>query len=305
MDYSIVVPVYRGENCVEPLLERIKNFFATVDYTYEVVFVYDCGPDNSWPVLLKLKEENKEFVKLIKLSRNFGQHNALVCGFQYAQGDFIVTLDEDLQQDPFDLPKLIAKQKEGDYDLVYGKFEELHHSFFRRFTSNLFKKIISKGIPSLNTDYTAYRLIKSKIAKSVIEMRNSYTFIDGYFSWITTNVGSCEVSHHDRYAGVSSYTFSKLIEHSINIFVTFSNYPIRLLTKFSIVLFILNIFYGIYLVVRKLVWNDLAMGYPSLLLIITFGISLIMLAIGIVGEYIYRINMKTTKRPNYNIDKVL
>ncbi len=304
MLYSIIIPVYNGEQTVENLYTRIKQFF-TDKYLYEVIFVYDCGKDNSWEVLLKIKMQNPQNVKLIRLSRNYGQHNALICGFEYAKGDFIVTMDEDLQHAPEDIQKLIDKQKEMDYDVVYGKYEIRNHSGFRNAGSSILKRIIDVGIPDIHPDYSAFRLIKAGIAKSCITMRNSYTFLDGYISWITTNCSSCIVSHSERQGGVSAYTFSKLINHTINIFVTFSNLPIRFLTKLSFfVLFVMTL-YSTYIIIRKLVFNDLAMGYPSLVIIVGFGVGLIMLALGIIGEYIYRINLKTTQRPNYNIDKTI
>jgi undecaprenyl-phosphate 4-deoxy-4-formamido-L-arabinose transferase len=305
IDYSVVVPVYRGEGCVKPLLESITAYFKSTSYLYEVIFVYDCGPDNSWEVLLDLKRENDERVKLIKLSRNFGQHNALICGFEYALGSYIITIDEDLQHNPYDISTLIEEQAKGDFDLVYGKYAELNHSGFRNISSRIFKKMIAVGIPDLHKDYSAFRLIKSHVAKATLEMRNSYTFVDGYFSWITQSVSSCIVSHNERLAGQSSYDLKKLIEHSINIFVTFSNLPIRFLIKFSLGLFFLTCFYSVYIVIRKIFYDDLMLGFPSLMLAIGFGVSFILLALGVVGEYMYRINLKTTRRPNYLIKDVL
>jgi len=303
--YSVIIPVYNGETTVKPLFNRLKSFFEGQSYFYEVIFVYDCGKDNSWEVLMQLKQEFSNLIKLIKLSRNFGQHNALICGFKYSSGNFIITMDEDLQHAPEDIIKLINKQKESDFDLVYGKYEELNHSFFRNISSKALKGIINIGIPEIHPDYTAFRLIKSTVAMSTIEMRNSYTFLDGYLSWITTQVSSCVVSHNERQGGVSAYTYKKLINHTINIFVTFSDLPIRFLSKFSIGLLIGMCFYAIYIFFRKVMINDFAIGFPSLILAIGFGVGFIMLALGIIGEYIYRINLKTTRRPNYNVDRVL
>jgi polyisoprenyl-phosphate glycosyltransferase len=305
IQYSVIIPVYNGEYTVKTLFERIKSFFELNDISYEVIFVYDCGKDNSWKSLSELKNTYPGDIKLIKLSRNFGQHNALICGFEYVNGDFVITMDEDLQHAPEDIIRLINKQAESDFDVVYGKYEELNHSIFRNVSSKILKRIINIGIPDIHPDYSAFRLLKSSVAKSTIEMRNSYTFLDGYISWITSNVGSCLVTHNVRQGGVSAYNLGKLINHSINIFVTFSNLPIRFLSKMSIGLLIGMCVFAGYIFVRKLVYNDLALGYSSLILAIGFGVGLIMLALGIIGEYIYRINLKTTKRPNYKVDKVL
>ena len=301
IQYSVIVPVYNGETTISPLYDKIKAFFTNNHYSFEVIFIYDCGKDNSWEVLVDLKSRFPDTIKLIKFSRNFGQHNALICGFEYAKGDYFITMDEDLQHAPEDISKLIAKQQEGDFDVVYGKYESLKHSFIRNIGSRSLKKIIAIGIPELHQDYSAYRLIKSSIAKATLKMNNSYTFLDGYLSWITNRVGSCTVSHAERQGGTSAYTFPKLINHSINIFVTFSNYPIRLLTKSSIVLIICMFLFSIYTVGRKLIVDDYAVGYPSLILAVGYGVGLIMLGLGIIGEYIYRINLKTTQKPNFNI----
>ena len=196
MTYSIIIPVYNGEQTLLALNQRLHNFFEKKS-TFEIIYVYDCGKDNSWEVLLKIKKDFPDTVKLIRLSRNFGQHNALICGFEYAKGDFIITMDEDLQHAPEDIEMLIAKQQEKDYDVVYGKYETRKHSGFRNLGSSLLKKIIDIGIPDIHPDYSAFRLIKSGIAKTCINMRNSYTFLDGYLSWITTHCGSCIVSHHE------------------------------------------------------------------------------------------------------------
>ena len=301
IQYSVIVPVYNGETTLKPLNHRINTFFTENGYSYEVVFVYDCGKDNSWEILLELKSLFTDTIKLIKLSRNFGQHNALICGFEYANGDFIITMDEDLQHAPEDISKLISTQQDDNYDVVYGKYENLKHSLFRNIGSRVLKKIIATGIPELHQDYSAFRLIKSSIAKVSINMDNSYTFLDGYLSWITNHVGSCTVSHSERQGGKSSYTFSKLVNHAINIFITFSNFPIRLLSKFSILLIFCMFLFSIYVIGRKLIVDDYAVGYPSLILAIGYGVGGIMLGLGIVGEYIYRINLKTTKRPNFNV----
>ena len=132
-------------------------------------------------------------------------------------------------------------------------------------------------------------------------MQHSYTFVDGYLSWVTNSNSHVIVNHREREEGGSSYSLRKLIEHSINIFVTFSNYPIRLLSKFSILLFLISFLYAIFVIVNKLIYDNYIVGYATYIIIAGMGISFILLALGILGEYIYRINLKTTKRPNYKV----
>ncbi|NKI91492.1 undecaprenyl-phosphate 4-deoxy-4-formamido-L-arabinose transferase [Hymenobacter sp. 1B] len=258
----------------------------------------DCGPDQSWQVMQALQQElGADLVKIVRLARNFGQHNALICGFAHVRGQFIVTMDEDLQHSPADIGRLIAAQAAGNFDVVYGKYEMLQHSGFRNVTSTLLKKLLSASIPDLHADYTAFRLIRTSIARHCLQMRNSYTFLDGYLTWITSNVTSVFVTHSERAAGQSSYTVRKLIEHSINIFVTFSDLPVRIFSATAVGIFFLTTCYALYVLVRKLLFNDLSAGFPTLAILLGFGVGIILLGLGILGEYIHRINLKTTRRP--------
>lgn len=296
---SIVIPVYNGEHTIHILFERIMAFCKSENISFEVIFVWDCGQDNSWEVICKLKQKYPETIKAIQLSRNFGQHNALICGFEHALGEFIITMDEDLQQDPFDIKLLLSTQNKGDFDVVYGKISLPKHSRYRNLTSSLLKKLLRWGIPELHVDYSPLRLIKKNIAALLPTLKNSYTFLDGYLTWITQNVSSVNVNHHDRVAGKSSYTTKKLVEHSINIFVTFSKLPIRLLTFSSIIIFIITMVYSVILFFRKIYGDIEVAGYASISIIIGLGVGAIMAGLGIMGEYLFRVNQKTTMRPTY------
>lgn len=298
--YSVVVPTYRGQDTIRPLMQQLDEFFTHAHLPYEVIFVNDCGPDRSWQVMQQLQQEyGAEKVSIVRLARNFGQHNALICGFAHARGQFIVTMDEDLQHLPADIGRLIAAQAEGDFDVVYGRYETLQHSGFRNITSRLLKRLLQLGIPDLHPDYTAFRLLRATTARYCLDMSNSYTFLDGYLTWITKSITSTTVAHQERAAGESSYTVRKLIEHSINIFVTFSDLPVRLLSFTSIAVFLLTTLYSLYIIARKLIFNDLSSGFPTLIITLGFGIGLLLLGMGILGEYVHRINLKTTRRPNF------
>lgn len=304
MKLSIVIPVYNGEKTITKLSKEIVSALGKSS-DYEIIFVYDCGPDNSWEVIQELVAKYKGLVKGVKLSRNFGQHNAILAGITLAKGDFIVTMDEDLQHDPKDIRLLLDKQSATDADVIYGKYEELNHSFFRNITSSMMRKMLQIGLPELNQNYSAFRLIRKDIAQKSTQMNNSYTFLDGYLSWITTSIDFVSVKHQERLEGESSYTTKKLIEHSINIFITFSNFPIRLLSRISMLVFFFTFFYSLYVVFRKIIYNDLAMGFSSVIILLGFGISVIMFGIRILGEYLHRINLKITNRPNYNIKEII
>lgn len=299
--YSVVIPVFRGEETLTKLVDQLNNLKGIS--ILEIIFVFDDGSPNSWEIITQLSDENQN-VKGIYLSRNYGQHNATICGIQHAKSDFIITMDEDLQHNPQEIIKLINHQTINSSDLVYGVYNQLNHSFFRNLTSKILKKLLVFGIPELHPDYSSYRLIKKDIASKMVDMKNSHTFLDGYLTWITTNVSSVKINHHNSQSGESSYTLRKLIEHSINIFVTFSGHPIRFLTYLSILFFVVSFAYSFYIIISSLTITNYDAGFPTIASILGFGFGSLLLAIGVIGEYIQRINLKTTNRPNYNIREI-
>ena len=303
MKISVVIPVYNGEKTVETLNEKLIGYLKKSKYDFEIVYVHDYGDDNSLEKLETLEVLYPNNVKLIKLNRNFGQHNAIICGFNYCTGDFIVTMDEDLQHDPDDILKLIKEQKKEDYDVVYGFYNSPKHSGFRNLTSRVVKKLLSIAIPELHKDYSAYRLIRTSVAKETIKMKNSYTFLDGYLTWITQNISSTQVSHNERLAGDSSYNFKTLFRHLSNVIFTFSKLPITLLTYGSLLMILISLFFSVYQVANKLFFNNVIPGYASVIVFIAVGVSMILFGLSIIGEYLFRINLKTTKRPNYIVKK--
>jgi glycosyltransferase involved in cell wall biosynthesis len=300
LDYSVVVPVFQGQETLRPLVEQLRAFFEESGYSYELILVHDGGLPAAWNVMQQLRQElGATTIKAIRLARNFGQHNALLCGFRHASGRFIVTLDEDLQHVPADIAQLIQRQVTGNFDVVYGCYTVRQHASWRNSTSAILRHMLRVGIPELHPDYSAFRLVKTEVARHCLGMRNSYTFLDGYLTWVTSSVASIPVTHQPRPAGRSSYTLGRLVRHSVNIFFTFSDLPVRLLSYASLLVFVLTTLYSGYILLRKLFYNDLLPGFASLIVAIGVGVGLLLLGMGILGEYIHRINLKTTRRPDF------
>ncbi len=301
INISVIVPVFRATST---LLQIVEGFYKYYGETIEVIFVFDCGKESSLIYLKKLVSRFKN-CKAIVLNRNYGQHNAIICGIEEAKGEFIVTMDEDLQHLPEDLKQLISKQQETDADVVYGVYDEKNHSIFRNITSRLANRLLKIGIPELHPDYSAYRLIKSSVAKKMVDMRNSYTFLDGYLSWLTSDVQSVTIRHQESQAGESSYTFKKLLNHTINIFVTFSDLPIKLLSLGSFVFILFSVGYSLYIIISSLTNTNYEAGFPTFVAFLGFGFGMVLFGLGVIGEYIARINYKTTQKPNYFIKEII
>lgn len=297
--YSVVVPVYQGEATVEELFAQIRAFFEDKQDSFEVIFVSDGAKDRSWIKIKNLKKKYPEYIQGIQLSRNFGQHNATICGIVFANGDFIITMDEDLQHAPREIEKLLKKQKLTNLDVVYGTYAKPKHGLFRNLSSLFLRKILNVALPDLFPQYSSFRLIKANIAKATLDMNHPYPFLDAYLSWLTTYVGNTQVEHYKRVEGVSSYDLQKLLRHSIHIIFNFSNLPIRLFSYLSFLLFFLSTGYALFVLMRKIIYDDLITGFATIAIFLGMGFGMVFLGIGLLGEYIQHINLKTTQKPKY------
>ncbi len=222
MDISVVIPVYNGQYTLHELHKRLMEELIKGCYNFEIIYVYDCGKDKSWGILQEIKHDYPDIVKAYHLDKNHGQHNAILFGLAKAIGDFIITLDEDLQHDPTYIIKLMEKQAEKNYDVVYAVFETAKHSGLRNFTSDLLRRILKAIIPDICPNYSPFRLIKRDIAQSLTKLHNSYTFIDGYLGWLKPRFGIISAIHRERKAGTSSYSFYKLLKHAVLVTIAYS-----------------------------------------------------------------------------------
>jgi polyisoprenyl-phosphate glycosyltransferase len=298
---SVVIPVYKAENCLDELFLRLKTVLQTITADFEIVLVEDCGGDNSWQVIKRLAASDSR-VRGIQLSRNFGQHAATICGFAHARGRWIATLDDDLEQAPECLPDLYKKALDG-YDLVYGVYPTRSHKPWRNITSTVARWLFQKAIPSLNYSYTSYRVIRGDIARTLTQFDSPFPFVDGYLSWLTNRYATIEVPHGARVHGTSNYTLRKLVTHTINIFVTFSDVPLRMATWIGFVAFFIGMIWLTAIIGRYFIGGISISGYASIMAgILWFG-GVQLLVLGIFGEYLGRMNFKSSKKPLFLVGR--
>jgi polyisoprenyl-phosphate glycosyltransferase len=297
--YSVVIPVYRSQQTLRELHRRVVAALDPVEPSFEIIFVEDCGGDASWQVIEALAAEDPR-VRGIKLSRNFGQHAATICGISKAAGDWVVTIDDDLEQAPEQISALIDKAVEG-YTVVYGVYGARSHHWWRNITSDIARKMFELAIPSLNYEYTSFRLIAKGIASKLVDFDSPFPFIDGYLSWLTSNYATVIVRHDERAHGVSNYNFRKLLTHTINIFVTFSDLPLRVATWMGLCASFVGLTWLCFLLMRFLLGGITVSGYASVMAgIILFG-GVQLLILGIFGEYLGRMNFKSSRKPLFLI----
>lgn len=297
----MVVPVYRSHDTLEKLYIGVRDAIESVDPNFELILVEDCGGDDSWLGIERLAASDQR-VHGIKLSRNFGQHAATICGIAHARGEWIVTLDDDLEHSPEYIPDLYRKAQEGN-DLVYGVYPERNHRAWRNITSNVARWLFNKAIPSLNYTYTSYRVIRGDIARTLTQFDSPFPFVDGYLSWLTNNYATVEVLHGTRANGASNYTLRKLITHTINIFVTFSDLPLRLATWIGLTAFLIGMAWLTAIAGRYLFGGISVSGYASIMAgILLFG-GVQLLVLGIFGEYLGRMNFKSSRKPLFLVGR--
>lgn len=295
---SFVIPCYRSELSVAGV---VKDIISTVErdgrYDYEIICVNDCSPDGTYAVLKKLAENKK--IKVVDLSRNFGQHSATMAGFHYVTGDIIVCLDDDGQNPPGEMFKLIDKLEEG-YDLVSAKYTNKKHSWFRRFGSKVSMAMSSAlvGKPK-DIDLNSYCVLRRYVVDEVIKYENAYPFIHGLMLRVTRNIANVEILHKEREEGRSGYNFKKLLSLWMNGFTAFSEKPLRLASILGVICSALGFIFGIVIIIRKLIYPEILLGYSSMMAVILFLAGIIMLFLGLLGEYIGRIYISINNAPQY------
>lgn len=303
IEISVIVPVFRSEQTLRMLTQRTHDTLHPIyGNAFEILFVEDHGGDASWNVIENIKKEFPQTVFGIKLSKNFGQHNALMCGMNYARGKFVVTIDDDLQIPPEEILKLIHKQKESNADLVYGIYGKKQHHQVRNLGSTVIKQVF-KWVFDAKPDGTSFRIITADLVKKLIEHKQSHVFLEGYIHWHTKNIAYQEVVHKEREFGTSTYTARKLISLTMSLFFNFTVLPLRLITYMGFVFSVVAMIWALQIIYVKITQDIPVQGYSSLATIILFSSSMLMISMGVVGEYIARIFMNQNSKPQYSIEK--
>lgn len=303
-EYSVVVPVFNSEDTLEELFSRTKAVFDKLGSSFEFVFVEDCGRDNSWAVLQGLKKEYPELITAIKLHRNYGQHNATICGFSFAQGEKVITIDDDLQHPPEEIPILIEKFNEGEADIVYGIFSNKKHSKLRNIGSSSVKrtsKVLLKGTGK----GSSFRLIKKEIIAKLLEHNLHFMFIDQLLLWHTNDIEFVFVEHHKRKTKQSGYTYRKLFSIITDLTYYYTNIPLKLMVYGGLVMSLIFFLFGLRFILQKWLFNVTVPGYTSTIVTILFSTGIIVFSLGIIGGYLSRIYMVQNKKPPFTIKKVL
>lgn len=297
---SIVIPVFNSEDILPDLVKRLALVLPALAQKYEVILVNDGSQDHSWEVVCKLSQGHPWLVG-IDLMRNYGQHNALLCGIRTAQYDIIVTIDDDLQHPPEEIHKLLEKLAEG-YDVVYGAFQKTQHGYWRNIASRMTKLTLQNTMGAEVADkVTSFRAFRHQICETFVHYQTPIVFIDALLTWGTSHFATVEVKHDPRPFGFSNYTFLKLVTHAINLTTGFSTLPLRLASIVGFFFTIVGLGILIYVVARYLVVGVIMPGFYFTASTIAIFSGAQLFALGIIGEYLARIYLRTENRPAYVI----
>lgn len=298
IELSVVVPVYRSAETLVQLAERLRATMARLGCRGEMIFVDDGSPDDSGEVLRRLRQADPEGVTVIQLMRNFGQHNALMCGFRHARGRLVVTLDDDLQHPPEEIAKLLSTLAEQELDLVYGCPRRKKHSLWRNAGSTLVTRFYRLAFRSTIT-VTSFRAMRRQLVESILPYSKSFTFIDGLLAWNTQRIGQVDVEHHPRANGRSGYSLGKLMILAFNLFTNFSLLPLQVVSGCGLAAAGSGFLACIYYLVQYLVHNITVPGYASTIIAVLVLGGMQLLALGILGEYVGRMHLNVNRKPQY------
>ena len=299
---SVVIPVYKAENCLEELYRRLKVSIETITPNFEIVLVEDCGGDNSWQLIEQLAGCDSR-VRGIQLSRNFGQHYGITAGLDICQGDWVVVMDCDLQDRPEEIPHLYAKAQEG-YDVVLARRGTRSDPPLKRIASWLFYRIFSY-LADIDYDGDAgnFRIMSRKVVLNFNRMREQLRFFGGLMQWMGFPTASIEVRHDERFEGKSTYTFTKLLKLATETIIAYSDKPLRLSIRFGFIISALAFSYGGYIVYRALAYNSPVSGWSSLVVSVYFLGGVIISILGIIGVYLGKAFDESKRRPLYIVSK--
>lgn len=303
---SFIIPCYGSEKTVGPVIDEIiETVNKKKEYEYEIVAINDQSPDNVLDVLKEIAKKNKK-VKVINLAKNMNRPGAVMAGLSKATGDYIVIMDDD-GQCPMDNLWMIIKPLEEGHDVASAKYTQYKQSLFKSFGTFVNRKMSEIIIEKpKNVQFTNFMAIQKYIAKEIIRYNNPYPYISGLLLRTTRDIINVPMEERSRISGNTNFTLKKLVGLWMNGFTAFSVKPLRLSTIIGVVLSIVGFLYGLYIIIRKIIEPaSILMGYSSIMAILLFIGGIIMIMLGIIGEYIGRIYICINKSPQYVIKETI
>jgi undecaprenyl-phosphate 4-deoxy-4-formamido-L-arabinose transferase len=297
---SIVVPVFNAGQSLVPLVERLEPVLRGAARSFEVILVDDGSGDDSWQVIESL-HVRYAWVRGLRLMRNYGQHNATLCGIRDARGEVLVTMDDDLQHPPEQIPVLLARLAEG-YDVVYGSPEAERHGLWRDIASQITKLALQSVLGARTARQVAgFRVMRTRLRDAFADFRGAFVSIDVLLTWSTTRFSAVKVPHEFRRVGRSNYTFFTLVIHALNMLTGFSTLPLQLASLLGFAAMLYGLGLLVFVLTRYLIHGVVAPGFTFLASVICLFSGAQLFALGMMGEYLARMHHRMMERPVYAV----
>jgi undecaprenyl-phosphate 4-deoxy-4-formamido-L-arabinose transferase len=297
---TVVVPVYKSAELLTDLVARLEDVLGGLVDEYEIVLVNDCSPDGSWSRIVELAEGDPH-VRGIDLARNYGQHAATLAGIRAARGELVVTIDDDLQNPPEEMPKLLAKLDEG-YDVVYGIALTGDRGLVRNLLTWITKRALRIAVgPHVPTNVSAYRAFRTDLRSAFETFRSPYVSVDVLLSWGARRFATVPVRHERRRVGRSGYTYGALATHALNVLTGFTTRPLRVVSLLGLATMVFGAGVLVYVLGYYIVNEGDVPGFPFLASIITIFAGVQLLSLGTIGEYIARMHTRLMGQPPYTV----
>lgn len=296
---SVVIPTYGSEGSIDLLVKRIVDVLRSTAVRFEIICVNDDSPDDVWNKLVALQLQYPELTAIC-LMRNFGQHNATMCGFAHARGKVVVTMDDDLQHDPAEIPRLLERMREGNLDVVYGSYEVKKHSWYRNLGSLVINQVFRR-VFQIPFNFSSFRAIRLPIIAAITKYNLNFTFIDGLIAWTTRRIGAVKIVHHDRLTGRSGYRLGKLLLLALNLVTNFSIAPLQIASLVGVLAAIGGFVAGTSFLVAYFFGGIAVPGFASTITAVLILGGLQLVALGTIGEYVGRLHLNFNKKPQFVI----
>lgn len=303
MNLSVVVPVYNSSRTLDALVEALHPVLDELAYEYELILVNDGSRDDSSAVMQRLAAKHS-WIRPINLMRNFGQHNALLCGIRAAKYEITITIDDDLQNPPEEIGRVVGRLNEG-FDVVYGVPERMQHGLARNLASQVTKQVLQGAMGAQNASkISAFRAIRTHLRDAFANYQSPFVNIDVLLTWGTSRFSAIEIKHNQRQVGESNYTFAKLVNHALNMVTGFSTLPLRLATINGFVFILFGMAVLAWVIGRYVMEGTCVQGFPFLASIISIFAGAQLFSLGIIGEYMARMYVRSMERPPYVVQEL-
>lgn len=302
--YSVVIPVFNSEQIVGITIDQTVAFFREHGLQYEIILVNDKSRDSSWEVV-KQKANDNPYIIAVDLLRNYGQHTANFCGFNYSTGDYVITIDDDMQNPPDQIIYLIRKIHEG-YDVVFGHFKEKKHAFYRCWGSRLIKFINNRiFVKQEGLILSNFRIIRRDVVDRICAYKTMYPYITGLVMMFCSHPGNVLVEHKERPIGQSNYSIFRILKLVARILFNYSSYPLRIVAVIGLIISFLSFLLGGFYLCRGLIYSISVPGWTTLVVLISFFNGITLLMLGMLGEYLIRLINQLSWSVPYHVREVV